>query len=294
MLAAEDETDETYGWALNQLLEGIQNSNRSSVDDASSVAKLRANLLGLALACAVSGRAHLSILSSQMSAVLTTLITSATRTPLAIADHAEADSVRTTALQALTALVTNGKIKLANGDGAGLLLAASSVASSVPDLKAPSNSTPILLPSATAFNASYFLLMALLRQRPRLVHAAAPLLLAAVRGLLHALAHAAGGGSLPLECARNTRRLLEQIAGHKKVLVRHASYLLVEVVALCKEKPLPAAYNAELLPGIHALLGMCTEIEVQAVHAASDGGRQRILKELLESYERSFKYRGSA
>ena len=52
------------------------------------------------------------------------------------------------------------------------------------------------------------------------------------------------------------------------------------------------AGHHELLPGIHALLGMCTEVEVQACHAASDGGKQRALKELLESYERSFKHRG--
>ena len=87
---------------------------------------------------------------------------------------------------------------------------------------------------------------------------------------------------------------LEQLALHKKVLVRHGSYLLADVVAACRERPLPAAAQRELLPGIHALLGMCTEVEVQAVHASSDPSRQRVLKDLLESYERSFKYRGKA
>ena len=144
------------------------------------------------------------------------------------------------------------------------------------------------------------------------MHASAPLLLAAVRGLVYALAHAApgaarasggasgGGGSahsaeaLPVECARTARRLLEHISSHKKVLVRHGSYMLSDIVSACRERPLPAAGMAELLPGIHAILGMCTEVEVQAVHAASDGGRQRVLKELLESYESSFKYHGQA
>jgi hypothetical protein len=64
------------------------------------------------------------------------------------------------------------------------------------------------------------------------------------------------------------------------------------VVGVCRERPLPEAAQRELLPGIHALIGMCTEVEVQAVHAASDGARQRVLKSLLESYEQSFKYRG--
>ena len=76
--------------------------------------------------------------------------------------------------------------------------------------------------------------------------------------------------------------------------MRHGSYLLADLVAVCHERPLPAAAQQEVLPGIHAVLGMCTEVEVQAVHAASDPMRQRVLKDLLESYERSFKYKGKA
>ena len=184
-----------------------------------------------------------------------------------------------------------------------------------------------LIRSAHAFGASYFLLSAMLRQRPRLVHACVPLLLSSVRSLTLALFHAAptptsaphaprpqlvadsysspsyysSSPSSPppppsIECARHLRRLLEAISLHKKVLVRHGSYLLADIVAACRERPLPSAAHRELLPGIHALLGMCTEVEVQAVHAASsgDGGKQRVLKELLESYERTFKYRGKA
>ena len=93
---------------------------------------------------------------------------------------------------------------------------------------------------------------------------------------------------------RNLRRLYELLAAHKKALVRHGSYLLVDVVGVCRERPLPPAAQRELLPGIHALLGMCTEVEVQAVHAASDPGRQRVLKDLLESHQHSFKYKGKA
>ena len=101
-----------------------------------------------------------------------------------------------------------------------------------------------------------------------------------------------GGGRLPFECVRNLRRLLELLAAHKKALVRHGSYVLAELVALCRERPLPAAAQRELLPGIHALLGMCTEVEVQAVHAVSDVPRQRVLKSLLDSYQQGFKFQG--
>ena len=68
----------------------------------------------------------------------------------------------------------------------------------------------------------------------------------------------AATGAFPLECVRNLRRFYELLAAHKKVLVRHGSYLLVDVVGVCRERPLPPAAQCELLPGIHALLGMCT------------------------------------
>ena len=116
------------------------------------------------------------------------------------------------------------------------------------------------------------------------------------RGARHGAVGAtvAATGAFPLECVRNLRRLYELLAAHKKALVRHGSYLLVDVVGVCRERPLPPAAQRELLPGIHALLGMCTEVEVQAVHAASDPGRQRVLKDLLESHQHSFKYKGKA
>ena len=54
----------------------------------------------------------------------------------------------------------------------------------------------------------------------------------------------------------------------------------------------PLALGGELLPGVHALIGMCTEVEVQALHAASDAPSQRVLKELLETYATQGKYLG--
>ena len=79
-----------------------------------------------------------------------------------------------------------------------------------------------------------------------------------------------------------------------QVLVRHGSYLLADAVGIWRDWSLPAHIQREVLPGIYALLGMCTEVEVQAVHLASDPARQRVLKDLLESYQRSYKYRGNA
>ncbi len=50
------------------------------------------------------------------------------------------------------------------------------------------------------------------------------------RGARHGAAGATSegvaAGAFPLECVRNLRRLYELLAAHKKVLVRHGSYLL--------------------------------------------------------------------
>jgi hypothetical protein len=163
----------------------------------------------------------------------------------------------------------------------------------------------------------------------------APLLLAALRGLLRALgaspciapqpsaAAAAGGGGgggggggalldepgargaaelprappaavaaeaavpLPLECTRHVSRLLEEVAAkaHRKALVRHAAYLLADVLALFVHRPPSPAHRAELLPGVHALLSMCTTVELQECHAGSDGMGKRALQALRETYE---------
>ena len=126
--------------------------------------------------------------------------------------------------------------------------------------------------------------------------------MAALRGLLRAAGWAprtgqrgaaleiagADPGGLDLLCVRNLRRLLEELHAHKKALVRYGAHALADVVALLRHLPLaPAAYK-ELLPGAHALVAMCTDVELQELHAASDAVERRVLKELLEG-ERSQK-----
>jgi hypothetical protein len=45
-------------------------------------------------------------------------------------------------------------------------------------------------------------------------------------GATGATSEGVAAGTFPLECVRNLRRLYELLAAHKKVLVRHGSYLL--------------------------------------------------------------------
>ena len=202
------------------------------------------------------------------------------------AEVSRADTGLRLCLQALTAATCNEGLRLEAADASAVLCAAACGVARV-----EARAAPAWLPSAAAFNAGYFLLLALLKQRMALVHRhGAPLLLAAVRGMLRAvgasqqLASASASAAtqptqpqpshpqqpppppqpqrepLPLECTRNVRRLLEEISAkaHRKAFVRHAAYLLADVVALFVHRPPSPLHRAELLPGVHALLAMCT------------------------------------
>ena len=114
------------------------------------------------------------------------------------------------ALLALTALVTNDQLRLAPTDGAPLMLAIASAAGHHLELRyAPSRASELRtsdclphrcapsraseLPTPVTFNSAYFLLVALLRQRSRLMHRAVPLLIATIRGLLLTAAYSSLG-----------------------------------------------------------------------------------------------------
>jgi len=102
------------------------------------------------------------------------------------------DSVQWCALLALTALVTNDQLRLVPTDVAPLMPAIASTAGHHLELRyAPSRASE--LPTPAAFNSAYFLLVALLRQRSRLVHRAVPLLIATIRGLLLTAAYSSLG-----------------------------------------------------------------------------------------------------
>ncbi|EOD14635.1 hypothetical protein EMIHUDRAFT_197109 [Emiliania huxleyi CCMP1516] len=185
---------------------------------------------------------------------------------------AASDVSRRLAVQALTALLTNGQLRFELIDAAAFLRAAGAPCAHV-SLRSP----PATLPSAATFGAACFLASSRKVKRGALVHTAAPLYFSAPMGL---------------DCARHARRLLEETAAHKRSLVRYGAYALSDVVALLRYRPLGAAAQAELMPGVYSLIGMCTQVELQELHANSDPVGKRILADLLEGYQTSHKYRG--
>jgi len=146
--------DADFGWTLASLLTELS----GRVPDAS---RARPLLLAVAHSAAASSLQHVAHLAALQQRLLSSLRRTALNAENAHG-HVEADSVRRISLQALTALATNDQLKFSSSDGAIFLHATASLLAHV-NLKA----SPLWLPSAAAFNAAYFLLMALLRQRPK-------------------------------------------------------------------------------------------------------------------------------
>ena len=231
-LVAADDGGILFEWALERFLDTIHSSQ--------ALRELCRALLALGLLCSASAPLLVSHLISRRADIVGALVSAATRTGATHGPDGGSDLVQTCALRALTALTTNDQVRLASSDGAPILLAAGSPFATH---LARTGSLASTSPSTANFNAAYFLLTALLRQRSRLVHSVATLLLAAIRGMFSALARTANRevrlNSMPpqegvpcmdgtVECARNMRRLLELVASHKKVMSTH----LVPDVAL--------------------------------------------------------------
>jgi hypothetical protein len=66
---------------------------------------------------------------------------------------------------------------------------------------------------------------------------------------------------LSIRCAENVSRLMEELSKHPKTLNKYMPYLISDYIVLTDEHPVPPHVRQALLPGIYALLGMCSEHE---------------------------------
>ena len=137
-------------------------------------------------------------------------------------------------------------------------------------------------------DAAYFLLHSLLRQRASVVLCAVPLLCASLRALLDAIGALRSGdvegGAVDvtdgrrqdvgddeqLGCARNVRRLFEEVAEKKRALLRHGAYFLADAVAALRRPNLGAAARTEV-----SASGGWTKLLVPVAAPAPRVARQR-------------------
>jgi len=162
-LSGGDQDGATYAWMMGALLAEVAPvTARAAVahDGAPTTARVCAALLGLALIGAASAPQQRAHLDARKPELLRVLVGIATRPgPLGAvsgaargrwhgatssAQDGAADSVRTCALLALTALVTNDQLRLAPTDGAPLMLAIASAAGHHLELRyAPSRASEL-------------------------------------------------------------------------------------------------------------------------------------------------------
>jgi hypothetical protein len=70
-----------------------------------------------------------------------------------------------------------------------------------------------------------------------------------------------GGGHQQVACTENLARLLEEMSKHPKQFNKYVAQLLVQYIQLTEVNPLSPATKQALLPGIYALLDICSEFE---------------------------------
>jgi hypothetical protein len=118
----------------------------------------------------------------------------------------------------------------------------------------------------------------------------------------------------PNACADNLARLLEEMSKHPKQFNKYVTQLLVQYIELTEVHPLSPATKQALLPGIYALLDICSEFEYapppplrspppnmilcslvrrfKVVSRLVDETGRAIFKKLFEEYNRDWKFQG--
>lgn len=99
-----------------------------------------------------------------------------------------------------------------------------------------------------------------------------------------------GGGHQQVACTENLARLLEEMSKHPKQFNKYVAQLLVQYIQLTEVNPLSPATKQALLPGIYALLDICSEFEYKVISRQVDETGRAIFKKLFEEYHRDWKF----
>jgi hypothetical protein len=154
----------------------------------------------------------------------------------------------------------------------------------------------------------YGMLYRCIKHRPKQTIFAIPLYLENVRQLFISLVKSysysatyqyqggGGGGSeeggLGLVCAEDVSRLFEELSEHAKTLNKYVPYLLTDYIRVTDQYPLPPAIKQALLPGVYALISMCTEHELQFVFRVLEETGKATFRKLYEDYQHNWKFTG--
>ena len=93
--------------------------------------------------------------------------------------------------------------------------------------------------------------------------------------------------------AEQLARLLEHLCVHRKAISKYAVYALLDYFGAQETYQIPAAVKRALLPGIQALIAVCSDYEFQQLHISLDHAGRELFNVARTDYE-AVKFRGKA
>jgi hypothetical protein len=98
--------------------------------------------------------------------------------------------------------------------------------------------------------------------------------------------------SLPVICAENVARLYTELTQNASVMKKYAIYIVVDYLQLLEYETVPQEVKDAVLPGVYALLDICSEAEYNHMFKAMDETGKSMFRSLLAEYKRDFKFTG--
>jgi len=178
----------------------------------------------------------------------------------------------------------------------------------------PTGGHPILAESDQLWLAYYQLVYTLIHHHPeRTLMCAAPFI-SRIRGLLAtAFENVGDSGRLGLLKHRGEMcgRLLEQLSQHPLKVKKYVGVLVMDYISLCisthsrlqatrfrmrgnntRNEDLLGPIRKAILPGIYAVVDVCSKHELQATYSALDASGKMYFKGMFDDYKRDFRFTG--
>jgi hypothetical protein len=150
--------------------------------------------------------------------------------------------------------------------------------------------------SQRLFVCVFDILFACNKYRMDLVMKHVSTMLEALRALLGLVLRCvdADASSIPVEWSERVSRLLEELGqrAHKKSLNKYVPYLIVDVIRGQQRYTLSPHHQRALLPGVYALLSICSKHEFQYIFSVLPAACKPLFKTLHSNYSTKFKFQG--
>jgi hypothetical protein len=150
--------------------------------------------------------------------------------------------------------------------------------------------------SMELFTAYYRVMWSLLSNRSALATKCVAAMLMGLRFLLQQLVKSQSfesvGKALPVVCAENLARLYTGLTEHASVMKKFAIYIVVDYLQLLEYEAVSQVIRDGVLPGVYALLDICSEAEYNHMFKAMDETGKSMFRTLLAEYKRDFKFTG--